>query len=192
MNNTAKIIIGLVAGAVVLCLCLGVGGLVLFRSTRSVVGQVFNTEANKVENVSASIADYTLPDGFGSATTMQLAGFDMISYTGDDSHSHIYFFQLPAGVQLDPEEMERQFRQTAGEQGGSAAREIEVVDRVSATIRGQETTLVVSEGVNWEGQTFRQVSGIFQGDGGQAFVVFERPVDQWDQAEVDDFIASIQ
>jgi hypothetical protein len=110
MNNTAKIIIGLVAGAVVLCLCLGISGLFLFRATGWAVGEAFNTDANKVKDVSASIAEYTLPEGFGSATTMQIAGFDLVSYTGDDGHSHIYFFQLPAGVQLDPAEMECKLR----------------------------------------------------------------------------------
>jgi hypothetical protein len=73
-----------------------------------------------------------------------------------------------------------------------AIRKIEVVDQVPATIRGQETTLVVSEGMNHDSQPFRQITAIFPGDGGQAMVVFERPADQWDQAEVDTFIASIR
>jgi hypothetical protein len=140
MNNTAKIILGLVAGAVVLCLCIGVSGLVLFRSTGWAVREAFNTDANDVKNVSASIAEYTLPEGFEGGTTMQVAGFDMVSYTGNDGYSHIYFFQLPAGVQLDPAEMERKLRETAGEPGGNTAQGIEVVDQIPATIRGQETT----------------------------------------------------
>jgi hypothetical protein len=192
MNNTAKIILGLVAGAVVLCLCVGVAGLILFRSAGSAIGQAFNTDANQVKNVSASIADYTLPEGFGSATTMQLAGFDLVSYTGDDGYSHIYFFQLPDGVQLDPAEMERKLKENTAEPGDGAVRKTEVVDQLPATIRGQETTLVVSEGVNRDGQPFRQVSAIFQGNDGQAMVLFERPAEQWDQAEADDFIASIR
>jgi hypothetical protein len=52
--------------------------------------------------------------------------------------------------------------------------------------------MLVSEGMNHDNQTFRQVSGIFEGQNGPTMIVFERPVSQWDQAEVDNFLASIK
>jgi hypothetical protein len=66
-----------------------------------------------------------------------------------------------------------------------------VLGSQSGIIMGQEVELVTSEGTNHEGQADRQVSAIFQGNGGQAMVMFERPVESWDQAEVDGFLASI-
>lgn len=191
MNSTIKLILGLTAGAFMLCLCAAVSGLFLLRSTGSVLGRALQTDADQVVEVSASIAEYNLPSGFGEAYTTQLAGFSLVSYTGDDGHSHIYFFQLPAGVHMDPDEIERRLQETAGDQDRNWDVSSEVVDQVPATICSQEVTLVISEGVNHDGQSYRQVSGMFQGKGGQALVVFERPVASWDQAEVDAFIASI-
>ena len=114
---------------------------------------------------------------------MQLAGASLVGYTGSDNHSHIYFFQAPANVKVDQAEMERQLSQ-AIENGDDPT---DVVDMVPSRLCGQDTTLLVSEGVNSDGDAFRQVSGMFQGKGGQALVVFERPVSNWDQAEVDTF-----
>ena len=192
MNNTVKIILGITAGIVILCLCGAVSGLLLFRSTGWVLSETFNTDANEVENVSGSIADYTVPAGFGEAYTTQVAGFSMVSYTGDDNHRHIYFFQLPAGIQVDQAEIERQLQDAAPEDSQRWVDRMEVVDRQPATICGQDVTLVTSEGLNHDKQPFRQVSAMFQGRGGQALVVFSAPVVAWDQAVVDEFLASIQ
>lgn len=191
MNTTIKIILGLVAGVTLICLCVGAGGLILLRSTHSTLQGTFQSDSAKVVEASASIASYTLPAGFGDAYVTDVAGFSMVSYTGDDGHSHIYFFQLPKGIRLDQAEIERQLRENTGDKNNNWEARSEIVDQVPATICGQETTLVVSEGINHDGQPYRQVSGVFEGQGGQALVVFERPVSSWDQAEVDEFLASI-
>jgi hypothetical protein len=190
MNNTTKILIGVAAVLVVICLCGAVGALLFLRTASRAVDQTINTDPAKLSEVSATIADYTLPEGFQDGTALRLAGFSMVSYTGDDDQSHIYFFQLPAGVEVDQAEMERQFQSAAGRNYGSG--NSKVVDQIPATIRGQDTTLVVTEGSNSDGQTYRQVLGMFPGKGGQAMVAFERPTSSWDQAEVDAFIASIR
>jgi hypothetical protein len=191
MNNTTKIILGIAAGAVVLCLCVVAGGFLFLRTTGSILSNAVETDPDETVKVSGSIAEYTVPGDFKTAYTTSIADFSLVAYTGEDEHSHIYFFQLPAGVHMDQAEIEKQLQQAAGSQKSDWNVGSEVVDQVPATICGQETTLVVSEGVNHEGQAFRQVTGVFQGRGGQAMVVFERPVDQWDQTEVDEFIASI-
>jgi hypothetical protein len=192
MNRTNKIILGLAAGAAVICLCAAAGSLFFLRTTGRVLGKAIDASQADVEKVAGGIASYTLPAGFGEGYAIQVAGFSMVSYTGEDGHSHVYFFQLPEGVHVDQAELERRFRESARSQDSNWDRQTEVVDQVPATIAGQEVTLVVSEGVNHAGQSFRQISGMFQGQGGQALVVFERPPESWDQAEVDEFLASIR
>jgi hypothetical protein len=191
MNSTSKWIIAIVAILGAVCLCAAVGGLIFFRSTGWAIQRTFQSDPQKVADVSATIAEYTLPDGFEAGFVTDMAGFSMVSHTGTDGHSHIYFFQLPAGVHVDPAEMERQFRQSARNQNPDWSAASQVVDEVAGTINGQEVTLIVSEGTNSDGAAYRAVSTLFQGRGGQAMVVFERPVDSWDQAEVDEFLASI-
>jgi hypothetical protein len=53
-------------------------------------------------------------------------------------------------------------------------------------------TVVVSEGTNHDNQVYREMNALFQGKNGQAVVNISAPVDRWDQAMVDDFLASIR
>ena len=192
MNIMAKIIAGFIAGSIILCLLIGSAGMILMRSMSvRAVGQSLPLEPERVSGISATIAEYELPADFGEAYASQIAGFDLVIYNGRDGHSHVYFFQLPPGMQVNLDEIERQFDQVSGEPK-IADRQTKIVDQIPVTIRGQQTTLIVSEGINSQGQAFRQVSAVFQGNGGQALVVFERPATNWDQAEIDTFLASIR
>ncbi len=191
MNKTTKIILGVTAGVVVVCLIVAAAGFLLARATGRALGSVLLTDANKVAEISGTIAEYTLPSGFGNGYASQVAGYTLVGYTGSDGHSHVYFFQLPAGVKVEQAEIERQLNQAVGEPAISR-RSSQVVSQTPATICGQQTNLVVSEGINSDNQPFRQVSALFQGKGGQAAVTFERPLSSWDQAEVDAFLRSIR
>jgi hypothetical protein len=100
------------------------------------------------------------------------------------------FFQLPAGVHVDQASLEQQFQQAAG-RNAKDWNKTEVVDQLPCSINGQDVMLTITEGVNHDGQTFRQATAMFQGKGGQAMVAYETPVSVWDQAKVDEFLASI-
>lgn len=191
MNIMVKIIAGLVASMILLCLMVGSAGMIFMQRVGVTVGQALQNDSSRVSETTETIAEYDLPADFGEAYVMQVAGFDLLTYTARDGHSHVYFIQLPRGMQVDLDEIERQINQVAGEPK-IADWQIKRVDQIPATIRGQQTILVVSEGINSEGQAFRQASAVFQGKNGQALVVFERPVNSWDQAEVDAFVASIR
>lgn len=194
MNTTVKIILGFVAGALVVCLLAGIAGLLLFRSASSTVVRTIQNDPAQAPAIIENIAEFDLPADFGEPYAKSLAGFNLLSYTGQDGHSHITFFQLPAGVHLDPEELERQFNQAidTAPDPESRGRKSELIDQFPATIRGQETTLVLTEGLNSDGQTFRQFTAIFEGENGQTLVTFERPLATWDQAEAEAFFASIR
>ncbi len=191
MSSTIKIIIGVVIGSFTVCLLAGAAGVWMIRSAGTAIGKGLQSDQERVLEVSADIAEYDLPGDFENAYAMQAGGFDLVSYTGQDRHSHVYFFQLPGGVRLEESLLERQFNQFSRDQANDN-RHTTPVSQMAATIRGQETTLVVSEGVNSEGQAFRQATAIFEGKGGQALVVFERPVSSWDVAEMETFVASIR
>ncbi len=191
MNNSRNIILGVVVGMIVLCVGVAVVGFVLFRSTAQALGSAMETDARKVTEISGSIADYDLPARFGNGYAAHIAGFTVVGYTGNDGHSHIYFVQIPAGVKIDQGEIERQLDQAAGKPR-SNHQSAQVVDQIPATINGQETTLVVSDGINSDGEPFREGSAMFQGRAGQTLVVYEAPVSSWNQAEVDTFLASIR
>lgn len=191
MNNTAKIVLGIVGGLIAMCLIAVVAGFLLIRSAGSVLTKTFESNLDKAGAIASAIADYTLPTGFESPYATRLAGFSMVTYTHTDGHSHVSFFQIPRGIHLDAAEMERQYRQTAPDKSGYRKDRIQVIDQVPGEINGQAVTLVISEGTNSDQQPFREVSAIFEGKGGQTLVVYEAPISRWDQAEVDAFLTSI-
>ena len=59
-------------------------------------------------------------------------------------------------------------------------------------IRGQETTLRISEGTSSEGITYRTATATFQGNGGPSLVMVAGPIDEWDIELVETFILSIR
>lgn len=191
MSTTVKVILGIIAGGIFLCLLLGAAGLILFSWTSRTVSQAVQSDPVQVSEIGGTIADYDLPAGFDDAYSKQVAGFDLVVYTSQDGHSHVYFFQLPQGVHVDMDEIQRRLEQAAGEPS-NIHMSSRVIDKIPATICGQQTTVVIGEGTNSDGQTYRTASAVFQGKGGQALVVFERPTSSWDQAEVDAFLASIR
>ena len=66
-----------------------------------------------------------------------------------------------------------------------------VIETRSVIVRGQEASLAISEGVSGEGETYRQATLAFQGEGGPALLTLSEPTSRWDQEMVDAFIASI-
>jgi hypothetical protein len=191
MNRTFKIFLGLAAGILVFCLILTVAGLLLFRSAGKALTETFQTDVATTSQIATKIADFELPAGYGNEVTAQLAGYSLIGYTGADAHSHIYLVQADSSTGLTMEEIQRHIRQTSDAEEDQMV-DVKIVDTVQATIRGQEVNVVISEGPNHDGDVFRQVSGLFEGRGGPAVVIVSGLAATWNQALVDEFIASIR
>ncbi len=192
MSTLMKIILGLVAGIVVVCLIAAVAGVALFGLGGRVLANSLQTSPDQVALVGSAIADYSLPEGFDSAFAAHLAGFSVAGYNGSDAHSHIYLVQLPQSITLDEETIRRQLEQAVPADQYSRPEQMVVVEQRTTSIRGQDVTAVISEGTNHDGQSFRELSALFEGKNGQALVSISAPSDRWDQAMVDDFLASIR
>lgn len=191
MSTTGKIIVAVLLGAMFTCLAAGVLGLFLFGVTDVKASELVEMSPIKALQVGSKIARYEVPDGFSSVFSARLAGYEMVGYTSEDGHSHIYFFQLPADVTFDPTNLDSDFRESFPGSTESY-KDLRVVDSRPETIAGQEVTLIISEGMNHEGTPFREVSAMFQGQRGQVLVVFSCPQDAWNQVEVETFLASIR
>jgi hypothetical protein len=158
----------------------------------SFIARTVVTSASEVADIGSGIADYTLPEGYTHQFAMSFLGFSLVAYTPADEHSHLMLMQFPATTRIDQLEMERQMRQATRDRGRNWDVDMHVVERRQATIRGQEVTLTVSEGVNGDGEDYRAVTGIFQGKRGPTLLAMSAPVSQWDNETVDAFIASIR
>lgn len=188
MKRTRNLTLLSLATLVVACLCLAATALVAARSAGGILARTVNRDPQTVAKVGSGIATYDLPAGFGDGYAADLAGFSLVAYTGSDARSHITLVQIPGRLTLDQATIEGQMRQVSGTDEWSG---LTVVERQPCRIRGEETTLVVSEGLNHEDQRYRSASATFTGNGGAALVNISMPASRWDQTTIDAFIASL-
>jgi hypothetical protein len=139
----------------------------------------------------AGIADFSLPDGYQPEMALEIAGYTVVSYNPGDGHSHLYLVQAPTSEDVTPEKLEEMLSQAQTGQRDKTTR-MTIVETRTETIRGQAATLVISEGMNGDGDTYRQMTTAFKGKGGPALLVLEEPLTHWDDARVTQLIASIQ
>ena len=191
MSNLVKVILVVVVGGMLLCLLTVSAGFMLFRATGTVIANQINTDVVEAGQVGSEIFDYEIPEDFTEARSLQAVGCELVIYNGSDGHSHIYFFQLPGSVTFDLDQIEIEFQKVLPDNEHDR-RNVKMVDSRPATIAGQEVTLIVSEGEDHDGEPYREVSAVLKGKGGQALVVFSRPVASWDEAEMEQFLASIR
>jgi hypothetical protein len=184
--NAAKVILGIGIALVVIVVAGAVltGG--LFFSAGKAVAKSYGSP-EKVSATASKIADFQVPDGFSQEYALEQFGITLAAYKGSDGHSHLMLAQMPEGTN----DLESKL-QTVVPGSVDRTTRLNVVERREATVRGQQATLVISDGTNSDGQPYRQLTTSFQGKNGPAILVISRPSSSWNQADVDQLIASIE
>ena len=147
-----------------------------------------STDAANVTNAAAEIADFDLPAGYYADFSSDVMGYSVAAYTRGDGPSHIYL------IQSENESDSEKLAQVLDELvigSGDPQTSVTVIETRLVLVRGQETTLVISDAVNSEGLAYRQAAVAFQGNGGPALLVFSETNENWDQAIVNALISSI-
>lgn len=88
--------------------------------------------------------------------------------------------------------MEAQLQQSVEQQVNSEGLQLETVGEETISVRDQPVTLTIREGTNAEGDSVRQITGIFQGKSGPTMLMILGDQESWDQAAVDQFLGSIR
>ncbi|MBP6016712.1 MAG: hypothetical protein KA586_08325 [Candidatus Promineofilum sp.] len=189
MNRTLKFVLIIIGSALALMLSVVVAGFIMLRSAGWVLTNVLDGQPASVSEVGRSIADYAVPEPYSDAYAAEIAEFSMVAYRDVNTDGHIYLIQMPATIQIDPAVLETQLRVASGTE---VLAKVAVVQHIPCRIRGQETTLVISEGLNHNNRPYRSASAIFPGKGGQALINISGPVEAWDQAMIDSFVESFQ
>ena len=149
------------------------------------------TDTERIDQLAAEIADFDLPAGYEPEYGGRWNGATLVAYHVGSGPRHLIFLQAEEGSDLAELSTEDALAEvTSGEESYySGLTEVEVREVV---IRDETTSLVVSEGVNGEGVAYRQVTAPFIGNDGPALVNLTGPVDGWDWAAVEAFLASIR
>ena len=198
MDKTTKTILIVLGSLFLVCAC--AAGTLLATGAWS-VGKLANwAQSNtsedhaKVAQIASEIADFEVPEGFNRHYGMKLASFSMVQYVTENEKMAIIVTQFPAGVSINPDEMMRQIRDGSRDPNSPWYRtDTRLVEQRPVTIRGEKTTLSISEGTDDTGALYRVANAKFQGNGnGPALLMIAGPADQWDLATVEAFIASIR
>ena len=168
----------------------------LFKKTLFAAGAVitllslFACSANQpTPDATAAIADFDPPAGYTSEFSTSMLGYSVVAYKGQYGPSHLFLIQ--SEKEADGDELAKMLAQLVPG-SSSADTRMTVIENRPVIVRGQETTLIVSEGVNSENVSYRQISVAFEGKGGPALLLFSESVDAWDQEAVDSFLQSIR
>lgn len=188
MNKIVKILLVITGGILILCLGLGAVSTLALRGASWALTQAVDSNPASVAAAGNNIVGYTLPTGFGEGYAVEIADFSLVTHTAADGRTHIYLLQAPASQQIDRQQLEKQMSLTTGTEGWV---EVRVIESQPCQIRGEETTLVISEGISHDGRPYRSASAVFEGNQGVALVNISGPTANWDQAMVETFIESL-
>jgi hypothetical protein len=195
MSRNTKTVLIVLGVVLVLCICSCVG----FGVLSPVIGGMFMsqtvaTEPADVAAIGSKIVDYETPPGYETEFGMSFFGFDLVGLTsgGDNPQMLIFLMQFPEWANTDQASMEAQLEQSVEQQFDSGELQLETVSEESVTIRDQPVTLTIREGTNADGEAMRQITGIFQGKNGPTILMVMGEMGAWDQAAVDQFLASIR
>ncbi len=190
MTRNTKILIAVLAGLLLLCACGSIGVVAL---SGWFISRTATTQPTSVADISSEIAEFQLPAGFVPDYAVNVAGIRLVAYRPQTGSGHIMLAQIPQGISIDAAKLEEEIRSTARSRGYTwFDQDMRVVGQEQVTIRGQETILTTAEGMSHSSGDFRQVTASFRGNTGPAWVMIIRPISEWDQAEVDAFLASIR
>lgn len=193
MSRNAKIVVGLVTGLLLLCVCAaGVATVGFMGMAGTAVAGAVQANPVQVAATADNIADFDLPAGYQPQGSAQVAGFLIVYYSHGDRTRHITLAQAPSWVNVDYGTFASFALQAAPNGPYDRQTRSRIVESSLTTVRGQQVTLVTAEGTNTLGVPYRTVSGVFRGNRGTAIVSVEGPISTWNQAEVDAFIASIR
>lgn len=190
-SNTTKIVIIVVAILAGLCLVSCIAGVLIFGVLGQRISQGIEADPQEVSEKSAEIAEFDLPPGFEPASSFHLLGVSAIVYQTADTSAAIVLLQIPVDGDLNDANI-RQLQEQMESQYGQRLSNLKIIDQYETTIRGEPGQVVVQEGTSENGETYRQMAVIFQGQGGLAMLSAFGPASTWDQAAYDQMVESIR
>lgn len=194
MSRTTKIL--LIIGAVCAIGCCGAFALFSYAGMR--IARNVDLDPADAKLTAAEIADYTLPEGYTEQMGMDMLGMKMALFGAGDLKSNqgetmtIALIELPVqGGSADA--ASEAIKNSASQQMGGRINDAKTLEERKVTIRGEETTLTITEGTRSGGVAVRQATAVFTSKSDRpAMFMAMGPADAWDDEALDAFIASLK
>jgi hypothetical protein len=150
---------------------------------------IFNMSGNQVIEQAAEIVDFDLPPGYSPDFSARLMGYTVVSFRPPSQGAHLFLIQSNGEADID--QLAGMLEELVPGETDPRARTT-VSETRPITVRGEESTLIITEGINSNSETYRQAMLPFEGKGGPALLLLSAPFTSWNQETVDTFIASIE
>ena len=192
MSRNTKIAIGILAGLLVICMCLGAGTVLALRSFGKAITQSIKTNPTDIAKIANGIAQFDTPPGY-TVNAMSILGIEMLVITPTYPGKPIFMMmQYPANKNFDSDQFQKQIEQSVGQQYFGRGMTFRNLGQTPAYFRGQRVNLVIMEGTTSTGKTILEEVGAFQGNDGSVFLSIMGDRATWNQATVDTFLHSIR
>jgi len=182
----------LLAGVVMLCGLMSLAYYVFKDPLRSAVSaQLWKKDPVRATETALALIDFDLPPGYRPEKVVTLELEAVIIASHDHPSDLIFISQAPNGI-LANDEWRARYEERGAQDIADQSYDTQTIRTSAAMVRGQSTTLRLLEGVDKNGQAVRQLACMFAGKFGDILLVMVASQDTWDQAMVDDFLASIR
>lgn len=190
MDKQLKVALGVIAGALVVCIGASVG---VYLVGRRLVVPTSTTDPEQAARIGHQIVDYVLPPGYREMQASNAWGYKMVMISAGTNITYgmmITLVEFPTWMGRGREGWPGQI-ETADEVEDDL--DLGTVTTQTVTIRGRPVTFYVSEGAEPGDMDYRQAWCSFSGRGGSTVMVMVGGVkDAWDQPALDSFLASIR
>ncbi|MEW5871580.1 MAG: hypothetical protein AB1894_20070 [Chloroflexota bacterium] len=194
MSRDTKIILAIVAGLLLVGICVCVVAVLMLRSAGEKIGEMVKTDPTQVAQVAAGIAQYDIPSGYSQMAMDFMGIYKAIIMAKKDTTDSpmIMMMSLPSSTGLNTEDMQKSMERSLQQRTGSGSIEWQVVEEKTVKIRGEDAQLAISEGASSTGERYRSLISVFSGVHGPAILMIMGSEQSWDQTMIDAFISSIR
>ncbi|MCA9996881.1 MAG: hypothetical protein KDE56_14080 [Anaerolineales bacterium] len=196
MSRNTKIVLIVLGVLLATCCIITVAFMVIIPMFVTRVASDSVVEGGEAADVGQEIVNYDLPPGYKEEGGVQLLGMRMVFIVPESGSNGqmMALMQFPSGIPLNDDEMRQQMQEAIGQQVGQQGNvAFTVVATEQVVINGQPAVLTTLEGADENGQTVRQIFGIFEAKNGSgAMVMVMGDVAGWDETAVNQFLASIR
>lgn len=196
MNKTVKVLLFIVAGLIILCICGCIAGAVLMGTGGEAFMKyaVVNDPAQAASTAN-DILDYQLPSGYQESVAINLFIMKAVIITDANnmvSQPMIMIAEMPAYAQMDADTFRTQMMNGFNGAQGASFSNMTLTQQYSTTINNTEVPIFIYQGSDENGIAVRQlVSGMFPGKKGQIMLMIIGPSATWNQGTIDAFLQSI-
>lgn len=192
MSTGMKVLIAfLIFGGICLLLCCGG----IFWAVRSTEFKVTENK-EEIKEIQGDIATITLPEQFQphAGMSMKIAGMNMRMAIYESESKKGAIILMSMGIPDDGMvDMEKEFQRNI-KQNNQNQRDLNITkeEQREFTIKGQKVTFTFAEGKDKNDQDFHQITGVFSGNNGPAFLMVQVPSDEYNEDEMVKMIESIK